>query len=70
MSFTGHVHNGVVVFDQPVPVPMPLPEGTVVEFAVRIIPKGEATELPTLWDRLAGCGGESAGIACRCVGSG
>ena len=31
MSFTGHVHNGVVVFDEPVT----LPEGTEVEIAVR-----------------------------------
>jgi hypothetical protein len=32
MSFSGHVQNGVVVFD----VPVALPEGTPVEVAVRI----------------------------------
>ena len=31
MSFIGHVQNGVVVFDEPIP----LQDGTVVEVAVR-----------------------------------
>lgn len=35
MSFAGHVRNGVVVFDEPVT----LPEGTVVEVAVRPAPE-------------------------------
>jgi len=42
MSFTGHVQNGVVVFDEPVT----LPEGTVVEVAVRRLERhGDASSI-------------------------
>ena len=35
VSLTGHVQNGVVVFDEPIT----LPEGTAVEIAARTEPK-------------------------------
>lgn len=58
MSFTGHVRNGVVVFDEPVT----LSEGTVVDIAVRAIPGSEANAQPTLWDRLKDVVGKAEGL--------
>ncbi len=58
MSFTGHVQNGVVVFDPPVT----LPEGTAVEVAVREIPGPEANPRPTIWDRLKDVVGKAEGL--------
>ncbi len=55
MSFTGHVKNGVVVFDEPVP----LPEGTVVEVAVR---DSASDSRPSLWDRLKDVVGKADGL--------
>ena len=55
MSFTGHVQNGVVVFDEPVT----LPEGTVVEVAVR---DATSDSRPSLWDRLKDVVGKADGL--------
>ena len=55
MSLTGHVQNGVVVFDEPVT----LPEGTVVEVAVR---DSASDTPPSLWDRLHNVVGKADGL--------
>ncbi len=55
MSFTGHVQNGVVVFDEAVQ----LREGTVVEVTVR---DSESDAQPTLWDRLKTVVGKADGL--------
>ena len=55
MSFTGHIQNGVVVFDEPAP----LPEGTVVEVAVR---ESACDSRPSLWDRLKDVVGKADGL--------
>lgn len=55
MSLTGHVQNGVVVFDEPVT----LPEGTEVEVAVRA---AKLDSRPTLWDRLGDVVGKADGL--------
>jgi hypothetical protein len=54
MSLTGHVENGVVVFDSPVS----LPDGTVVDIAVR-----PAAESPvTHYDRYKEIIGAASGL--------
>jgi len=58
MSFTGHVQNGVVVFDEPVT----LPEGTAVEVAVREVHGSDSNKSPTLWDRLKDVVGKADGL--------
>ena len=58
MSFTGHVQNGVVVFDQPVP----LAEGTAVEVAVREGFESGVDGKPTLWERLKEVAGKAEGL--------
>jgi hypothetical protein len=55
MSFTGHVENGVVVFDEPTV----LPEGTLVEVAVRASAPGARS---SLWDRLNDVVGKADGL--------
>jgi len=55
MSLTGHVQNGVVVFDEL----MSLPEGTEVEVAVRI---SQLDSRPSLWDRLGDVVGKADGL--------
>lgn len=55
MSLTGHVQNGVVVFDQPVT----LPDGTLVEVAVR---DSTVDVRPSLWDRLKDVVGKADGL--------
>jgi hypothetical protein len=55
MSFTGHMQNGVVVFDEAIP----LPEGTVVEVTVRA---SESEPRPSLWDRLQPVVGKADGL--------
>jgi hypothetical protein len=55
MSLTGHIQNGVVVFDEPVD----LPEGTAVEVSVRA---AEADTRPSLWDRLKPVVGQADGL--------
>jgi hypothetical protein len=56
MSLTGHVHNGVVVLDEP----GALPEGTPVEVTVRAA--AEPGQRPSLWDRLADVVGRAEGL--------
>lgn len=58
MTFTGHVQRGVVVFDEPIT----LPEGTVVEVAVRELPGSESNARPSLWDRLKDVVGKADGL--------
>jgi len=55
MSLTGHIQNGVVVFDEPVT----LPEGTEVEIAVR---DSKLDSRPSLWDRLNDVVGKADGL--------
>jgi len=55
MSLTGHVHNGVVVFDGP----PTLAEGTEVEVAVR---DSKSDAGPSLWDRLKDVVGKADGL--------
>ncbi len=55
MSLTGHIQNGVVVFDEPVT----LPEGTEVEVAVR---DSKLASRPNLWDRLNDVVGKADGL--------
>ena len=55
MSLTGHVHNGVVVFDEPIT----LPEGTAVDIATR---DSILDSRPTLWDRLGDIVGKADGL--------
>lgn len=55
MSLTGHVQNGVVVFDGPIT----LPEGTEVEVAVR---DSILDCRPSLWDRLHDVVGKADGL--------
>ena len=57
MSFTGHVQNGVVVFDEPVT----LPEGTAVEVAVRTEPPSIPSKR-SLLDRLGDVVGKAEGL--------
>ncbi len=58
MSISGQVQNGVVVFDQP----GALPEGTVVDVAVREKPDSKTDSGPTLWERLADVAGKATGL--------
>jgi hypothetical protein len=58
MSFSGHIQNGVVVFDQPIA----LPEGTAVEVAVRETFSSDTNPQPTLWDRLKDVVGRADGL--------
>lgn len=58
MSFVGHVENGVVVFDPP----LALPNGTVVDVAVRETRDSAASAGPTLWDRLKDVAGKAQGL--------
>ncbi len=55
MSFTGHVQNGVVVFDEQVT----LPDGTEVDVAVR---ESASDSPPSLWDRLKDVVGKADGL--------
>jgi hypothetical protein len=55
MPLMGHVQNGVVVFDELVT----LPEGTVVEVAVR---DSTSAPQPSLWDRLTDVVGKADGL--------
>ncbi len=55
MTLTGHIQNGVVVFDGQAS----LPEGTEVEVAVR---DSASDSRPTLWDRLGDVVGRAAGL--------
>jgi hypothetical protein len=55
MSFTGHIQNGVVVFDEA----NSLPDGTAVEMAVLA---AEPHNPPSLWDRLKPVAGKAEGL--------
>jgi hypothetical protein len=55
MSFTGHMQNGVFVFDEAIS----LPDGTVVEVTVR---ESQPESRPSLWDRLQSVVGKADGL--------
>ena len=54
MTYHGRVKNGVIVLDEPVP----LPEGT----EVKIEPVEPAAEKPSVWDKLLELAGTAQGL--------
>jgi hypothetical protein len=54
MTYHGRVKNGVIVLDEPVP----LPEGT----EVKIEPVEPVTEKPSVWDKLLELEGTAHGL--------
>ena len=58
MSLEGHIENGVVVFDQPAP----LPEGTRVRVEPVKERKPRQNQAPTLLERLGDVVGKAEGL--------
>jgi len=58
MSFIGHIRNGVVVFD----VPVPIPEGSEVRVELSVGSITPAEELPPLYESIKHLIGQAKGL--------
>ena len=58
MTLLGHIKNGIIVLDEP----CPLPEGAVVHVQIVEPPKAAARDVPSLFERLKPAIGQATGL--------